>query len=316
MFGEKQWFQSKRLAVAGICAAMALPIWGQVRKLHTRDLTRLSQVQVADYLKRNDTVFVPIGAVETNGIMPSDDGYVSPLGYAMAMAEETDSLWMPGLPWNYPGGTLIAPASVTLEPTQATEFLKQTAKSLLRQGFRRQIFISAGQGPAPMTGAVLAREFYDTMRVPILYINMNTYLPRLKLPASGTNRLLYGCHYIAGRIIDIPLAGDYGPAESTYTPPPPDEGLDDLNKLGYGGSLSLGYWQPDVMSHGGRGSNLPKTETEREEWGKQGAEQVRSIVRQMNLKQALADLKKHDDYTNKVLVPKYGKILLDSSDLR
>ena len=30
------------------------PAWGQVRKLHTRDLTRLSQVQVADHLKRSD----------------------------------------------------------------------------------------------------------------------------------------------------------------------------------------------------------------------------------------------------------------------
>ena len=56
---------------------MAVPLSAQVRKLHTRDLTRLSQVQVADYLKRSDIIFIPIGAVETNGIMPSDRDYVS-----------------------------------------------------------------------------------------------------------------------------------------------------------------------------------------------------------------------------------------------
>ena len=50
--------------------------WAQVRKLHTRDMTRLSQVQVADQLKRSDIIFVPVGAVETNGIQPSDRDYV------------------------------------------------------------------------------------------------------------------------------------------------------------------------------------------------------------------------------------------------
>src|SRR5882672_6156520 len=84
------------------CVLFSAPSWGQVRKLHTRDLTRLSQVQVADYLKRSDIIFIPIGAVETNGIMPSDRDYVSPLAYAMTMAEELDALYMPGLIWSYP----------------------------------------------------------------------------------------------------------------------------------------------------------------------------------------------------------------------
>src|SRR5438874_12012064 len=100
-----------------LCALATLaPISAQVRKLHTRDLTRLSRVQVADYLKRSDIVFIPVGAVETNGIMPSDRDYVSPLGMAMAMADELDALYMPGLVWSYPGTTMVAPATVTITP--------------------------------------------------------------------------------------------------------------------------------------------------------------------------------------------------------
>jgi hypothetical protein len=49
-----------------------------------------------------------VGAVETNGIMPSDRDYVSPLGMAIAMAEELDALYMPGLIWSYAGTTLVA----------------------------------------------------------------------------------------------------------------------------------------------------------------------------------------------------------------
>src|ERR1035438_4306173 len=95
------------LCLAGCVMTIALAS-GQVRKLHTRDLTRLSQVQVADHLKRSDIIFIPLGAVETNGIMPSDRDYVAPLAYAMAMADETDALFMPGLVWSFPGTTVIA----------------------------------------------------------------------------------------------------------------------------------------------------------------------------------------------------------------
>jgi creatinine amidohydrolase len=281
-----------------------------VRKLHTRDMTRLSQVQVADYLKRSDIIFIPIGAVETNGIMPSDRDYVSPLAYAMTMAEELDALYMPGLIWSYPGTTMIAQATVNISPTQGLEFLRGTAQSLLRQGFRRQVYLSSGQGPAPLTGGTLVREFFDVEHVPILYIDMDTFLPKLKLPPDARSKALYGAHYITGRIVDIPLKGDYGAAESKAAAPIPENtGLAGLGRLGYSGSLSLGSWVPDVMAHGSQEPALPATAAEREEWGKQGAAQIVAIVKQMKLQEAMDDLKKHDEYTNKVLMPKFGKIV-------
>jgi creatinine amidohydrolase len=265
---------------------------------------------VADYLKRSDIIFVPVGAVETNGIMPSDRDYVSPLGVSIAMAEELDALYMPGLVWSYPGTTMIAPATVNISPSDGIRFLRAVAESLLRQGFRRQVYISMGQGPAPLTVGTMIREFYDEEHVPLLYIDMDTYLPKLKLAPDARTKLMYGTHYISGRIIDIPCKGDYGEAESKPAGPIPDNtGLAGLSKLGYSGSLSLGSWVPDVMAHGGGSPVLPANPAEREEWGKQGQAQLRAIVKQMHLKEAMDDLKQHDDYTNKVLVPKFGKIL-------
>lgn len=293
------------------CLLMAATASSQVRKLHTRDLTRLSQVQVAEYLKRSDVIFIPVGAVETNGIMPSDRDYVSPLAYAMAMADEVDALYMPGLAWSYPGTTMVASATVNISPSQGVSFLKATALSLLRQGFRRQVYLSSSQGPAPLTVGTLVREFFDEEHVPILYIEMDTYLPKLKLSPESRDKLLYGAHYISGRIIDLPLKGDYGEAESMAAGPVPDNtGLAGLSKLGYSGSLKLGSWVPDVMAHGsGKPPVLPATSSEREQWGKEGEAQIRAIVKQMKLPEALDDLKKHDEFTNRVLVPKYGKIL-------
>jgi creatinine amidohydrolase len=302
--------QLMMFGIAGFVALQIAPLYGQVRPLHTRDLSRLSQVQVADYLKRSDIIFVPLGAVETNGIMPSDRDYVSPLGVSIAMANELDALYMPGLVWSYPGTTMIAPATVNISPTQGVNFLRAVAESLLHQGFRRQVYISMGQGPAPLTAGTLVREFYDQEHVPILYIDMDAYLPKLKLAPDARNKLMYGTHYIAGRIIDIPCKGDYGEAESEPAGPIPENtGLAGLSKLGYSGSLSLGSWVPDVMAHGNGKPVLPANPAEREEWGKQGQAQLIAIVKQMRLKEAMDDLKQHDDYTNKVLVPKYGKIL-------
>lgn len=299
------------LIVIGVAVACATSAPGQVRKLHTRDLTRLSQVQVAHYLERSDIIFIPVGAVETNGIMPSDRDYVSPLGMSMAMAEELDALYMPGLIWSYPGTTMVAPATVNISPTEGLNFLRSVAESLLRQGFRRQVYVSMGQGPAPLTVGTLVREFYDQKHVPILYIDMDAYLPRLKISPDAHSKLMYGTHYIADRMIDIPLQGEYGPAESSAAATIPENtGLAGLGKLGYSGSLYLGSWVPDVMAHGsGRPPELPKTAAEREAWGKEGQAQVMAIVKQMNLKEALEDLRKHDEFTNQILVPKFGKIL-------
>jgi creatinine amidohydrolase len=306
-------FRCRVLAIAAVCLA---PLPAQVRKLHTRDMTRLSQVQVADYLKRSDIIFIPVGAVETNGVLPSDRDYVSPLGMCMAMADELDALYMPGLIWSYAGTTLVAQATIDITPTEGKDFLRAVARSLLKQGFRRQVYVSMGQGPAALTVGTMVREFYDQEHVPILYIDMDTYLPKLKVTAEQRSKLLYGTHYIAGRIEDIPVQGDYGRKESLPAGEVPEnKGLAGLSQLGYSGSLSLGSWVPDVMAHGGAHEPvLPANAAEREEWGKQGKEQVLAIVKQMRLRRAMDDLKQHDEFTNKVLVPKYGTILPGVSD--
>jgi creatinine amidohydrolase len=288
-----------------------------VRKLHTRDLTRLSQVQVADFLKKSDIIFIPVGAVETNGIQPSGRDYVSPLAYAMTMAEETGGLYMPGLVWSYPGTTVIAPSTIYMTPHAGTEFLKNVARSLLRQGFRRQVYLSASHGPAPLTVGTMVREFFEETHVPILYINMDTYLPRLQLKPEERSRLLYGAHAITGRLEDMALQGEYGPAEMHAAGPiPENKGLATLGKLGFSGSLTLGSWVADVMAHAGGDSALPANAAEREEWGRTGTAQIRSIVKRMRMPEAMDALREHDRFTQEVIVPKLGKMLPGPNDHR
>jgi creatinine amidohydrolase len=288
-----------------VLLTLLTPLSAQIRKLHTRDFTRLSQVQVGEALKHSDVIFIPVGAVETNGIQPSNRDYTWPLAYAMLMAEETGGLYMPGLVWSYPGTTTLAPSSIYTTPQAGTAFLKNLAHSLLLQGFRRQVYISASHGPAPLTVGTLVREFFEETHVPILYINMDTYLPRLQLTADQRSRTLYGAHGIAGHIDDLPLRGDYGLKESEPAGPiPANEGLTALGRLGFSGSLTLGSWVPDVMSHGGD-KDLPATPAGRADWAKQGEDQLRAIIQKMRMPEAMDALRKHDRYTQEFIVPKF-----------
>ena len=293
---------------------MSFALEAQVRKLHTRDLTRLSQLQVGEALKQTDIIFIPVGAVETNGIMPSDRDYVWPLAYAMAMAEETGGLYMPGLMWSYPGTTVVAPATIYMPPHAGTQFLKGIARSLLRQGFRRQVYISASHGPAPLTVGTLVREFFEETHVPILYINMDSYLPRLKLTPEQYTKTLYGAHWMTGRIEDLPLKGDYGTVEMPHVPE--NTGLATLGKLGFSGSLTLGSWVADVMAHGSGKDVLPESVAQREEWGRAGGGEIVGIVKRMQMGPAMEELRQHDRYTQEVIVPKLGKMLPGPQDHR
>jgi creatinine amidohydrolase len=307
---EKQFRSAHvlRPAMAGLIGCLvlqAIPAWAQVRKLHTRDATRLSQVQVMDQLKRSDIVFIPIGSVETNGIMPSDRDYVSGLAYAMAMAEETGGLYMPGLVHSFPGTTVIGSSTVYMSPSQGLAFAKTVARSLLRQGFRRQVWVSSGHGPAPLTGGTLVREFFEETHVPILYIEMGDHLSKLNVGRDAISKAVFGAHLMTGRLEDLPLQGDYGEKESGAAGAVPEnEGLAALGKLHYSGSLTLGSWIPDVMAHGGA-RDLPATTAEREQWGKQGVAQIQAVVKQMRLNEAMDALKKHDEFTQKMIVPKF-----------
>jgi len=284
------------------CVSFALALAAQVRPLHTRDLTRLSQPQVAAQLRQSDVVFIPVGAVETNGIQPSARDYVYALAFAQAMAEETGGLYMPGLIWSYPGTTLPAPSTIQLTPRSGTAFLYELAQSLLRQGFRRQVYLSYSHGPAALTAGTLVREFFDAARVPILYINMDTYLPRLNLAAADRDHVLYGAHYLTGRLDDLALRGDY--AETPAPHLPPNTGLATLGKLGFSGSLALGSWINDVMAHSGGPQDFPADAAQRTAWGQRGAAQIRAIVKKMSLPEAMAALQQHDRYTQEVVVPR------------
>jgi creatinine amidohydrolase len=282
------------------------------RRMHTRDVTRLSQLQITDYLKRKDVIFVAVGATEAQGALPSDREYIAPLGSAAAMAEEADAVYMPNLAYFYPGSTITSSATVYVSIPLGEAYLKAVAHSLLRQGFKTQIWVWHGHGPAPLYVGAMVRDFFEETHVPILSIDAAQAERAYK---GEKDKVTYGKYAMVGHLEDIPLAseipenvGHSGGAAAE------DPGLAVLTKMGLAGSLALGYWwaNPDAHAAGMGGGKLPATAEERTAWSKIGIQQLTAIVKGMDIKAMVSGLQQHVKFTEDNIVPKFKSMLPES----
>jgi creatinine amidohydrolase len=272
--------------------------WGQgVPPMRTRSLPSLTNTEVEAYLSRNDIIFIPVGNVEVHGGLPEDCEYVSPLAFAQKMAEETDGLVFPYLAYFFPGGTVVGKGTVYVTPSEGLAYLKAIAHSLLRQGFRRQIYLSA-HGPSPQTLSPLIREFFDETKDPILYIELGGLMNKVK---ADHNKVFFGAYSVVGRLEDIPL-------NVTQVMPehPMDPSLSKLQSLGPG-SGAIGAYFGDPGEHGGLAK--PITAAERAQWAKEGVAMIEASIKAADIKGIVQAMREHDRFTQDVILPKYGKTL-------
>jgi creatinine amidohydrolase len=293
-------------------------LWGQsAPPMRTRLLTRLTNTEIEQYLKRNDVIFIPVGTVEPHSEIPLDAEYVGPLAYAMKLAEESDGLVLPGLVYFFPDATVVGRGAVHVTPSEGTAYLKVIAHSLLRQGFRRQIYIT-GHGPSFQTVSPLIREFFDETGVPIVYLESSAFRrsrpgpapassgaatsapssSAAPSPASAFSKLMYGAYAIAGRLDDIPLN-----LSEAVPPHPADPGVNSLFPLGPQ-SGTIGFYMSDYTDHTGPAKSV--TEEQRTQYAKEGTEMIEQAVQGFDIKGVLQAMRDHDKYTQEHIIPHYN----------
>ena len=300
----------KKYFVLFLILSLVLPATGQTVKMRTRILTSLTNIEIEEYLKRNDVIFIPIGPIEVHGGLPVDCEYVGPLAVAMNMAEKADGLVLPHLAFCYPGGTTVGRGTIYVSSSDFLDYLKIVAHSLLRQGFKTQIYITGHGGSYLQTGS-LVREFLDETKVPILAIDLNTARSNYGTQIAGSENFMYGAYSIAGRLEDIPLdlSGIELPEENVEIPEsvfdfPQIPGLD-RNKLNQ--HMALGFYYLSPLQHGG----IPKpiTAAERAQFAEEGAKYIDQFVDSMDIKAIADGLKWHRKWINDNILPKYGDLL-------
>ena len=142
-----------------------------MEEMRTRILPRMLNDEVEAYLTRGDVIIVPVGTVELHGGLPLDSETVISEAFALRMAEAADGLVLTGLPYFYAGATAIGRGTTQVSVREGIDYLGAIARSLLRQGFKRQIYVSF-HGPAHMTCCPMVRDFFDETGVPILYMDL------------------------------------------------------------------------------------------------------------------------------------------------
>ncbi|HIV87591.1 MAG TPA: creatininase family protein [Candidatus Pygmaiobacter gallistercoris] len=195
-------------------------------ELRTRFLPKLLNCEVEEYLAQNDLIFIPVGSVEMHGGMPLECETALSEAAALLMAQQSDGLVLPGLAYFYAGATAIGRGTTQVSVQQGTAYLAAIADSLLRQGFRRQIYLSL-HGPAHLTCSPMVRDFFDRTGAPALYIDLMLQLDRLGKDllaehsslAEKLDLLILGAYRLLGRLDEIPL-GDRFAAQPPSTVSP------------------------------------------------------------------------------------------------
>ena len=307
--------------IGGSGGANAQAPSSSVIKMRTRLLTSLTGYEVADYLKRSDVIFVPVGPTEVNGGNPTDVEYVIPLAYALKLAEKSDGLVLPYLSYFYPGSTTISPGTVMVTPEEGILYLKTVTRSLIRQGFKRVIFLTS-HGPSGDTLGPLVREIFDQDHVPVVWMSTSVIesggrersgVGRPAVPAMPTtpagmaaamdsrHYVTYGSYQIVGRLEDMPI--NFSVPKHEFED---DKGMAALSRHLVPGQSDVGRFYSDPSEHGGWPTAV--TAEQRAEWGKKGEALIESQVNSYDVIGMLEALRQHDQFT-RTLEKKYGNLL-------
>ncbi|HIW33960.1 MAG TPA: creatininase family protein [Candidatus Paenibacillus intestinavium] len=275
--------------------------------MRTRFLSKMTNGEVEQYLDRNDIIYIPVGVTETHGALPLDAETVLAEAIALKMAEASDGLVLHNLPYFFAGGTIIGRGTIQMSVKDGMSYLEKIAKSLLNQGFRRQVYITS-HGPAHMTLSGMVRDFFDETKVPILYLDM------LKAAEAAQCNLLesfhdisIGAYKVLGRLEDVPL--NVPESDSvTYSIDHMLAGMDknpsnELGKYAYQ-SGAVGSYFNEPSDH--MATPLLKTAEEREVHADAGIQALNELIAALDMPAIVETLRRADVYTKDVILPRYG----------
>ncbi|MEH7419127.1 creatininase family protein [Neobacillus drentensis] len=275
--------------------------------MRTRFLSKMTNGEVEEYLNRNDIIYVPVGVTETHGALPLDSETVLAEAIALKMAEESDGLVLHNLPYFFPGGTIIGRGTIQMSIKDGMAYLDKIAKSLLHQGFRRQIYITS-HGPGYLTVSGMVRDFFDETKVPALYMDvlMAAKAANFNLMDAFHNMTI-GAYKVLGRLEDVPL----NVPESysvTYDVQHMLSGMSKnpgniLGKYAYQ-SGAVGSYFNEPSDH--MATPLLKTSEEREAHADSGVQAINELVKALDMPTIVKTLRQVDIYTKDTILPKYG----------
>lgn len=256
--------------------------------MRTRVFDAMTNAEITDYLRHNDLIFLPVGVVEMHGEMPLGCEHVLPLAFAIRMAEIADGLVLPHLAYFYAGATAIGRGTISVSPSEGAAYLKAVCCSLCRQGFRRQVLLSA-HGPAHLTLSHAAREVFEQTKCAVIYLDLVKHFGDLDF-----NQLLWGAYHLLGRLDEIPT--EQKPSARAPFP----EAVARLHQA----KVEAGYYFSDETHHGWWPDH-PLSPQERIARAEEGARAIDTVLEAIDPRSLAEDMKSLDKFVQHHVLPKY-----------
>lgn len=155
-------------------------------KLTTREMDRINWMEFREVVpSRVQTVLLPTGTLEPHGVANNGADNTAPFAIARAIAERTNALIAPTLPYGITGSMAAYPGAFGIDEAAYRPFVKQVLEGLARNGFRNIVILNGhGGGQTAVLNAVAA-EVAAEKGVRTLVINWWSF-------ASDVTREVFG----------------------------------------------------------------------------------------------------------------------------
>jgi len=146
--------------------AQTNPLWREDKVKNF--LPHMTSPEVRDLLTRTDMALIPVPSLEQHGLhAPIGTDYFSGVERAKLIAQRTDILVAPVLLIGQAPYHMEFPGTITLSAVTMQQVYFEAAQSLIRQGFRRLLFLNSHTGNQYVTRFVIDRINQETEAVAI-----------------------------------------------------------------------------------------------------------------------------------------------------
>jgi creatinine amidohydrolase len=142
------------------------PLWKDTKIKNYLPYMTWSEVDAL--LKKSDMVIIPVGAMEQHGLGgPIGTDYLNGTQRALLVAQQTDALVVPILNVGQSPYHLEFPGSIALSAETIQQVYFEAAQSLIKQGFRRFMFLNSHAGNDAITNYIVDRINQETSAVAV-----------------------------------------------------------------------------------------------------------------------------------------------------
>ena len=217
-----------------------------MKKLRSRYLAELTTPEVTAYFRRGGkTAYLPAGAVEMHGPhQPIGTDTMIARAFSLLMANATDGLILPDVPYSWAGATDGFAGTISIPPELFMDLVTRIAVHCWKMGFRRIVVVSIhGTNNAPLN--ICVRRLYETQGVVAQFLNPFS-------PATPAAAKLFAAPWMTGMEASLVLgaltvlgqADLYSEKEMAYDDPAPKQLIHRADFKG-----TTGFYYQDLRHH-------------------------------------------------------------------